>query len=425
MKRILAAVDTSEISKLVLERAVELALATGAKVRLFHAFSPVPPPPMAGALVPFEDQSALIESAQQVLNDMLESVPQGTRDGAIVEIGSAAHAVCEAARSYDADVVVIGAHKHGVIARVLGTTAARIVNGIDRQLLVVRPPPSHEVAATKASAAKSAAASPSSASGASAPGRAHREHTFLETGTLAGAAGGAAVGAMAGPPGVVLGGALGAGIGMLAGGALDNEARRASEHDRALDDVIGVTQGDLGARERAASGMTALDKTSLGAEVLMTNAAVILKRDHGYLETVYINLLRAYRDGDWADVRLQWDAFDSALRAHMQTEEKRVLPCFRSVNVQEASELLAEHDELRRQLDAFGVRVDLHAFTISDADELIGRVRAHAAREEKLLYPWFDEEVAGDVASGPSEVRPTVKRESPARRPISSAEAKM
>jgi phage tail tape-measure protein len=91
-------------------------------------------------------------------------------------------------------------------------------------------------------------------------GRRHDEHVLLETATLAGAAGGAVVGAMAGPVGAVVGGAIGAAVGMLAGEALDEDTSRRSAHDRELDDAIGITGGDLGARESAAAALTELEK---------------------------------------------------------------------------------------------------------------------------------------------------------------------
>ncbi len=56
-----------------------------------------------------------------------------------MELGLASDVICSVARSYDADLVVIGAHRHGFLARMLGTTAASIVNHIDRPVIVVRP----------------------------------------------------------------------------------------------------------------------------------------------------------------------------------------------------------------------------------------------------------------------------------------------
>lgn len=58
---------------------------------------------------------------------------------------------------------------------------------------------------------------------------------------------GAVVGAMAGPPGIVAGAILGGVAGALTGAALEYESLRRAARDRALDAVIGVSGGDLGA----------------------------------------------------------------------------------------------------------------------------------------------------------------------------------
>ena len=143
MKRILVAVDTSGTSHLVVEQAVELARAQGAKILLFHAVpapTQISPP---GVFVPppqFHVQE-WITSAEETLRDLEDSIPEELRDGIKVEIGTASDRVCEAARSYCADLVVIGAHQYGLVARALGTTAARIVNRMDRPVFVVRPIP--------------------------------------------------------------------------------------------------------------------------------------------------------------------------------------------------------------------------------------------------------------------------------------------
>jgi uncharacterized membrane protein len=72
-------------------------------------------------------------------------------------------------------------------------------------------------------------------------------HTHGEmTGVIAGEIVGAVVGSLAGPPGAVAGMLIGAAAGALAGEVVDQEAERAHVHDDELDDVIGVTHGDLG-----------------------------------------------------------------------------------------------------------------------------------------------------------------------------------
>jgi nucleotide-binding universal stress UspA family protein len=53
--------------------------------------------------------------------------------------------ICRAAIELDADLIVLGSHGYGALDRVLGTTAAKVVNHADRSVLVVRSkPPSSE-----------------------------------------------------------------------------------------------------------------------------------------------------------------------------------------------------------------------------------------------------------------------------------------
>lgn len=156
MKRILVAVDTSGVSHVVVEHAVKLARALGAKIRLFHAV-PVPtqiPPPGAIFAPPQLHLKAWIASAEETLRDLEDAVPMELRDGIQVEVGAAADRVCEVARTYCADLVVIGAHQYGLVTRALGTTAARIVNRMDRPVFVVRPPPTECIASAEPASAR-------------------------------------------------------------------------------------------------------------------------------------------------------------------------------------------------------------------------------------------------------------------------------
>lgn len=358
MRRILVALDRSAASSMVLDRAVQLARDTGAKLRLLRAV-PLPPslPPVT-AVVPVDGTSAVTAAAEAALRKLETNVPEAMRDGVVIELGSAADAICRAADAYDADVVVIGAHRSGVLRRALGTTATRVVNAIDRPVFLVRAPATASVAA-QAGAFKG-----------------HDQHPLLETATIAGGVGGAVVGVFGGVPGVVAGSMIGTALGMLAGEKLDEAKARPSEHVRKVE-----VRGPDGRPLRAGE---------------------IMRRDHDLLEELYSDLLSAYEEGDWSDVRAQWSVFEPALRMHMEMEERDVLPVFRGVDAQDADALIAEHDELRKLLNTLGVLIDLHAVPARDAEELVGRLRAHAAHEAALLYPWMDEAVNVDVVHGVS-----------------------
>ena len=146
MKRILVAVDPSDDSTSVLERAVELARPHGAKIRLLAAVQLppiVPAPPMAPIYL---DPSATVAPAEAALRERERLVPPALRDGVVVEIGPAADVICSVARAYAADLVVIGATRYGLLARILGTTAAKVVNHIDRPVIVIRPMPTEGAA---------------------------------------------------------------------------------------------------------------------------------------------------------------------------------------------------------------------------------------------------------------------------------------
>lgn len=83
------------------------------------------------------------------------------------------------------------------------------------------------------------------------------DHVLVDVGTVSGAVTGAIAGVVAGPAGMVVGGAIGAALGTLAGAVLDRESHAADKHERELDDAIGVTDGDLGAREVARTSLAA------------------------------------------------------------------------------------------------------------------------------------------------------------------------
>ncbi len=141
MKRVLVALDGSPAaSSVVLARAVELARSTGAKLRLFRAvpIQPEVPWDLIHQFPPGGLQELLAERARADLEERLKDVPPEQRDGVATGVGVPWSAICKAAEDYDADLLVIGSHGYHGIDRVLGTTAAKVVNHADRSVLVVR-----------------------------------------------------------------------------------------------------------------------------------------------------------------------------------------------------------------------------------------------------------------------------------------------
>lgn len=139
MKRILVCLDASPRAPQVLKTAADLAQRLGAKLCLLRAVG----------LPPEVDQEMFVHAAADLIdtlkakakNDLAgiaKHVPDTMIDSVDVLIGTPWDTICREAKSIDADLVVIGSHGYSGFDRIIGTTAAKVVNHCDRSVLVVR-----------------------------------------------------------------------------------------------------------------------------------------------------------------------------------------------------------------------------------------------------------------------------------------------
>lgn len=138
---ILVALDSSPRAPAVLDAALALAGSRGAKVILLRAVG-LPPDVPTGAfgLSPGGVEDLLLEDARKALGDMALRVPPPLLAESLVELGTPWRAICDAAQKCGADLIVLGSHGYGGLDRLLGTTAAKVVNHADCSVWVVRPP---------------------------------------------------------------------------------------------------------------------------------------------------------------------------------------------------------------------------------------------------------------------------------------------
>ncbi len=140
MERILVCLDASERAPVVLATAVDLARRLGAKVRLFRAVGlPHDVPAHLYSISSNSLAELLADEASKDLVAQSRNVPAELLDGIYTHVGSPWDGICRAAVEHDADLIVIGSHGYGTFDRLLGTTAAKVVNHADRPVLVVRP----------------------------------------------------------------------------------------------------------------------------------------------------------------------------------------------------------------------------------------------------------------------------------------------
>lgn len=139
MKVILAAVDGSPRARAVVQAAAALAERCEASVVLVRALTLHPElPASAMALTPDQVADLVRDEALEALRALERDVPEKRRRGVRVGFGTPCDIIDRFVAAEDADLIVIGAHGYGGFDRMLGTTAAKIVNHATRAVLVVR-----------------------------------------------------------------------------------------------------------------------------------------------------------------------------------------------------------------------------------------------------------------------------------------------
>ena len=140
MKRILVALDASHRAELVLAAAVRLATLADAKLVLLRAIymsADLPRDVFATSEIALQD--ILTNRAHAELERLADKVPAALIETITTELAMPWEGVCRVARERQVDLIVVGSHGYGgAMDHILGTTAAKIVNHADRNVLVVR-----------------------------------------------------------------------------------------------------------------------------------------------------------------------------------------------------------------------------------------------------------------------------------------------
>jgi nucleotide-binding universal stress UspA family protein len=123
---------------MVLAAAKQLAELTHSKLVLFRAVS-IPPdlPHTVFEVSDVQLEEMLLGNARADLQ-LRAKEAEGFVEKIHCVFGTAWDSVCREAKECNADLIVIGSHGHSLVARMVGTTAAKIVNHADRNVLVIR-----------------------------------------------------------------------------------------------------------------------------------------------------------------------------------------------------------------------------------------------------------------------------------------------
>ncbi len=136
--RILVAVDGSSRAKGVFAAASEIARATRAHVTIFRAFF-LPPDFTPAAAMEHSDPLLphLVNQARVELLELTSTAPDVPCTPRIERASQPWRAILAAADSVDADLIVLGSHGYHGVDRILGTTAGKVANMAERDVLVV------------------------------------------------------------------------------------------------------------------------------------------------------------------------------------------------------------------------------------------------------------------------------------------------
>lgn len=142
LEKLLVALDGSSRAAAVLTYAAFLARLAGARLILFRSVEAPADLMLAWPLSDEPLETKLSREAEGYLEGCARTVPDGLVEKVTVRVGTPWRSICAAAREAHADLVVMGSHGYGGLDYVLGTTAAKVVDHLDRPLLIVRAVPS-------------------------------------------------------------------------------------------------------------------------------------------------------------------------------------------------------------------------------------------------------------------------------------------
>ncbi len=140
-QNILLAVDFSKASTCVAQRAMQLA-PEGSQLTVLHVAEYLPMLDYSGdpmAMTPLAiDEDLLMEDAKQSLQRFVDKHLQGVEVVQQVKMGIPKLDILQTVEKQNIDLLVIGSHGRHGLARLLGSTAAAVINDCPCDILAVR-----------------------------------------------------------------------------------------------------------------------------------------------------------------------------------------------------------------------------------------------------------------------------------------------
>jgi hemerythrin superfamily protein len=115
-----------------------------------------------------------------------------------------------------------------------------------------------------------------------------------------------------------------------------------------------------------------------------------LLHDHQEIELLLDGLLAAFESGERSIATPAFQAFERRLSAHLAFEEEMLFPALAEIDRGEADALAADHQAIRLRVEELAIMDNLHVSRATQVHQLVEMLRAHARREESVLYRLAD-----------------------------------
>lgn len=136
--KILAVVDLTEDSRLILERAKAIAADQAAMIVLLHIVEYVPLEPMGETVLPtVQIENELVDRAKQKLQTLAAQAGL-THSSQRVEVGSIKAEIPRVAQTVGADLIVVGSHERHGFAVLVNFTEDAVLHAAPCDVLAVR-----------------------------------------------------------------------------------------------------------------------------------------------------------------------------------------------------------------------------------------------------------------------------------------------
>jgi hypothetical protein len=126
----------------------------------------------------------------------------------------------------------------------------------------------------------------------------------------------------------------------------------------------------------------------------MTSPRLLLSEHHKALDAACFALRTCAFTDDALALTVRFRDLEHAVLLHMRVEEQELLPRYAEVAPADAALILAAHEEIRGQLYRLGVETELHCIRLESIDALIAMLREHAAHEDRVVYPWAEQNLS-------------------------------